>query len=48
MVHYTKDRDAEEVDHGTNLGHLRLRHAETNDIILIPTPTNDPNDPLTW
>jgi hypothetical protein len=30
------------------LGNVRLRHVETNEIILIPTPTNDPNDPLTW
>lgn len=30
------------------LGELRLRHEETNDIILIPTPTDDPNDPLNW
>ncbi|KAF5656720.1 major facilitator superfamily transporter [Fusarium heterosporum] len=31
-----------------NLGELRLRNEETNEIILIPTPTNDPNDPLNW
>lgn len=30
------------------LGHLRLRDAETNRIILIPTPSSDPNDPLNW
>ncbi|KAJ9130221.1 MFS general substrate transporter [Pleurostoma richardsiae] len=30
------------------LGNVRLRHHETNEIILVPTPTNDPNDPLTW
>ncbi|KAF5600898.1 transcription factor Pig1p [Fusarium pseudoanthophilum] len=30
------------------LGGLRLRNEETNEIILIPTPTNDPNDPLNW
>lgn len=30
------------------LGHLRLRDAETNKIILIPTPSSDPNDPLNW
>jgi hypothetical protein len=30
------------------LGSLRLRHQETNEIILIPTPTDDPNDPLNW
>lgn len=30
------------------LGHLRLRHAETNEIILIPQPSSDPSDPLNW
>ncbi|KAL1965784.1 hypothetical protein VTN77DRAFT_5105 [Rasamsonia byssochlamydoides] len=30
------------------LGSLRLRHHETDEIILIPTPTTDPNDPLNW
>jgi len=30
------------------LGNVRLRHQETNEIILIPTPSNDPNDPLNW
>ncbi|KAK4168551.1 major facilitator superfamily domain-containing protein [Cladorrhinum sp. PSN259] len=30
------------------LGNVRLRHQETNEIILIPTPSSDPNDPLNW
>jgi hypothetical protein len=30
------------------LGTLQLRHKETQEIILIPTPSNDPNDPLNW
>jgi hypothetical protein len=30
------------------LGNVRLRHHETNEIILIPTPSRDPNDPLNW
>ncbi|RYP29686.1 hypothetical protein DL767_006638 [Monosporascus sp. MG133] len=30
------------------LGNVRLRHHETNKVILVPTPTTDPNDPLTW
>lgn len=34
------------VDH--NFGSLQLRHADSNQIILIPTPTNDPQDPLNW
>lgn len=33
--------------HGT-LGNVRLRHHETNEIILVPTPSNDLNDPLNW
>lgn len=32
----------------TTFGSLRLRNAATNEIILIPTPSNDPNDPLNW
>ncbi|KAI1082805.1 major facilitator superfamily domain-containing protein [Whalleya microplaca] len=30
------------------LGSVRVRHHQTNEIILIPTPANDPNDPLNW
>ena len=30
------------------LGTVRLRHHETNEIILIPAPSSDPNDPLNW
>ncbi|KAI3550562.1 hypothetical protein CSPX01_01612 [Colletotrichum filicis] len=30
------------------LGTVQLRHNETNEIILVPTPSNDPNDPLNW
>jgi hypothetical protein len=30
------------------LGTVRLHHHETKEIILIPTPSNDPNDPLNW
>lgn len=30
------------------LGHVRLRHEVTNEIILIPTPSEDPKDPLNW
>lgn len=31
-----------------SLGHVRLRHYETNEVILVPTPSDDPNDPLRW
>ena len=30
------------------LGTVQHRHEHTNEIILIPTPSNDPNDPLNW
>ncbi|KAL6689968.1 major facilitator superfamily domain-containing protein [Trichoderma pleuroticola] len=30
------------------LGTVQIRSTFTNEIILIPTPTNDPNDPLNW
>ena len=30
------------------LGSVRHRDAQTNEIILIPTPSEDPNDPLNW
>lgn len=47
MVLTTTDRDVDKIRKHT-LGSLRLRHHESNQIILIPTPTNDPNDPLNW
>ena len=30
------------------LGSVRHRHEHTGQIILIPTPSKDPNDPLNW
>ncbi|KAL7916896.1 major facilitator superfamily domain-containing protein [Trichoderma velutinum] len=30
------------------LGTVRIRSPDTNQIILIPSPTKDPNDPLNW
>ncbi|KAL7943433.1 MFS general substrate transporter [Trichoderma barbatum] len=30
------------------LGNLRLVNPETNAVILVPTPSSDPNDPLNW
>ncbi|KAI0486452.1 major facilitator superfamily domain-containing protein [Xylaria cf. heliscus] len=33
---------------GAALGNVRLRDHHTNEIILIPRPSNDPNDPLKW
>lgn len=39
---------SEKVVKKETLGNVQLRHHETNEIILVPTPTNDPNDPLNW
>lgn len=30
------------------LGTIHLRNNDTGDVILVPTPSNDPNDPLNW
>lgn len=46
--HLVTKRDPTEVAQTKTLGHLRLRHVDTNDIILIPTPSSDPKDPLNW
>ncbi|KAJ5380255.1 uncharacterized protein N7496_002683 [Penicillium cataractarum] len=35
-------------EHYHTLGHVRLRDATTNEVILIPAPSLDPNDPLKW
>ncbi|KAI0409720.1 major facilitator superfamily domain-containing protein [Xylaria palmicola] len=32
----------------TKLGNVRLRDPHTNEVILIPSPSDDPNDPLNW
>jgi hypothetical protein len=29
-----------------SLGSVRLRNATTGEVVLVPTPTKDPNDPL--
>ncbi|KAJ5904332.1 hypothetical protein N7504_006715 [Penicillium tannophilum] len=34
--------------HTNTLGSVQLRNPITNDIILVPTPSRDPNDPLNW
>jgi len=34
--------------HTNTLGSVQLRNPITNDIILVPTPSKDPNDPLNW
>jgi hypothetical protein len=42
------DPEDSKTKHVNNLGSIQLRHPVTNDIILIPTPSNDLNDPLNW
>jgi hypothetical protein len=42
------DLSVDEIKQVKTLGTLRLLHHETHDIILIPTPSQDPNDPLNW
>lgn len=44
-----ESHDLKEAVKPTNtLGTVRLHDQETKQIILIPTPSNDPNDPLNW
>lgn len=46
MVRTTAQRDPEDAKKMHNLGSLRLRHLDSNQIILVPTPTADPNGRL--
>lgn len=43
MARTTVIRDPVDVKKTNNLGSLQLRHIDSNQIILIPTPTNNPN-----
>lgn len=43
MARTTAIRDPADVKKKNNLGSLQLRHVDSNQIILVPTPTNDPN-----
>ncbi|GFP52577.1 MFS transporter cpaT [Trichoderma asperellum] len=42
-VEYVKEKSRKRT-----LGNLRLIDQETNAVILVPTPSSDPNDPLNW
>ncbi len=42
------DAPSEKVAMKGKLGNVQLRDQETNEIILVPTPSDDPNDPLNW
>lgn len=49
-AHFGMDHHVDPVEKARKmtLGNVRLRHPETNEVILIPTPSSDPNDPLNW
>lgn len=38
----------EAIEHIHTLGSVQLRNVQTKEIILVPQPSNDPNDPLRW
>lgn len=40
-----KDNDMPQVE---TLGTVRLRHETTNELLLVPKPSDDPDDPLNW
>lgn len=48
MKAVTVERDAAELQRTVTLGTLRLQHETTRQTILIPTPSDNPNDPLNW
>jgi hypothetical protein len=48
MVAVTTERDVEEIRRVQTLGSVRLQKKGTQEIILIPTPSNHPDDPLNW
>ncbi|KAJ4519158.1 hypothetical protein HRR83_003531 [Exophiala dermatitidis] len=39
------DEDMPQVE---TLGTVRLRHVTTNELLLVPKPSDDPDDPLNW
>ncbi|RHZ58371.1 putative MFS transporter [Aspergillus thermomutatus] len=47
-VEHVEDSRSRGRFHLHNLGHVRLRHEHTNEVILTPAPSLDPNDPLRW
>ncbi|OAQ99203.1 hypothetical protein LLEC1_02269 [Akanthomyces lecanii] len=42
------EKGSEPAPRKATLGNVRLRSQENDEIILIPTPSSDPNDPLNW
>ncbi|KAF7174572.1 hypothetical protein CNMCM6106_009202 [Aspergillus hiratsukae] len=47
-IEHVEDSQSRGPFHLRNLGHVRLRHEDTNEVILTPAPSLDPNDPLRW
>jgi hypothetical protein len=45
---HAEEHDIKEQSRKRTLGNLRLIDQETNAVILVPTPSSDPNDPLNW
>lgn len=48
MDSITQSRHDENLQRVQTLGSVKLRHEDNKEIILIPTPSDDPNDPLNW
>ncbi|KAJ4144978.1 hypothetical protein LMH87_003843 [Akanthomyces muscarius] len=48
VVSRSHEKGSESVPRKATLGNVRLRNQENDEIILIPTPSSDPNDPLNW
>lgn len=48
MVALTTSRDEADLNRVETLGSVRLHRQDTHEVILIPTPSDDPNDPLNW
>ena len=45
---YAETTDLKARTNTNTLGSVQLRNPITNGIILVPTPSKDPNDPLNW
>ncbi|KIX08714.1 uncharacterized protein Z518_03371 [Rhinocladiella mackenziei CBS 650.93] len=50
MVDEAIGRKSDDIDapRGVTLGTVQLRHETTNEILLVPKPSDDPDDPLNW
>lgn len=48
LEHVQSSDDSKKLAPVQTLGSVQLQHEETKEIILVPQPSNDPNDPLNW